>query len=119
MDPNGPATAGGDGNAATTYRPPRLAFFHRLTFRLAAVVLIGVIPLAIVLAWAGVSGRDRQRQSAAAKKQALAYLGLDRKTRGPNGVAEDDPCTRLELLARMDERNPVGLAHALEEQTFD
>ena len=67
----------------------------------------------------GVFGRDGQGQSATAEKQALAYFRMDRKTRGPDGVVEDDSCTRLELLAGMDERNPVSPAHALEEQTFD
>jgi hypothetical protein len=74
MDPNGTAAPGGDGSAPTEYRPPRLAFVHRLTFRLAAVVLIGVVPLAIVLAWAGISGRDAAVRAGAEEVSRLARV---------------------------------------------
>ena len=61
-------------NAPTSYSPPPLAFFHRLTFRLAAVVLIGVIPLAIVLAWVGVSGSDAAIRTGGEEVSRLARV---------------------------------------------
>jgi hypothetical protein len=69
-----PGPGGGAAPGPTSFSPPPLAFVHRLQFRLSILVLIAAIPLAAVLAWAGLHGRDEAMASAGDEVARLARV---------------------------------------------
>jgi hypothetical protein len=74
MDGSQPGRADGSGPVPTAYTPPALGFVHRLSFRLSVLVLIAVVPLASILAWAGVRGRDETVRFHGAEVSRLARV---------------------------------------------